>query len=226
VTTAPPRTARESLHSAASVEHYTPPEYVEAARETLGGITLDPASSKRAQSVVKADTYFTAKENGFLRPWYGRVFLNPPGGRCDKDGHLVIIKSGATEGCRVTGACGLPPGHGHVGVTSSAKVWWQKLMREVASLNVTSAIFVGFSLEILQTTQELALGADGEPLLSCLAYPIAIPRSRVDYYVERPDGTLGPEGQPTHASFFVCVSEDPATIDRFWKAFSKFGSAR
>lgn len=222
-----PQSARASLHSAASVEHFTPPEYVEAARETLGRITLDPATCKRAQEIVKAETYFTQKENGFSRSWYGTVLLNPPGGRCDETGRIVIPKSGATKGCADTGACGLPLGHVHSGVTSSAKAWWYRLMREVASLNVSAAVFVGFSLEILQTTQASSeYGPDGEVLPSCLAYPIAIPRKRVDYYVERPDGTLGPEGQPTHSSFFVCVSEDGPTIDRFIKAFSKFGGVK
>lgn len=223
-----PQVARVALHSSASVDHYTPPEYVEAARETLGGhIMLDPATCKRAQEIVKAETYFTQKENGFSRPWYGSVFLNPPGGRCDETGRPVTVKSGKTPGCAETGACGLPLGHVHVGVTSSAKSWWMKLMREVHALNVSSAVFVGFSLEILQTTQaSTEYGVGGEPLPSCLAYSIAIPKKRVDYYVERPDGTLGPEGQPTHSSFFVCVSEDGPTIDRFIKAFSKLGGVK
>jgi len=223
MTVASPQGSRESLHSSASVEHYTPPEYVEAARVTLGRISLDPATSHRAQTIVKANSCFTVQENGFARHWYGSIFLNPPGGLCDQNGLAVTRKSAAGPGCTESGACGLPPGHGHVGVTSSAKAWWYKLMREVASLNVKSAIFVGFSLEILQTTQMVELGPDGEPLPPCLAYPIALPRKRVDYYVEKPDGSLGPEGQPTHSSFFVCVTEDPETIDRFCKAFSKFG---
>lgn len=227
MTAAVPQTARVALHSAASVEHYTPPEYVEAARETLGRIMLDPATSKRAQEIVKAETYFTQAENGFSRSWYGTTFLNPPGGRCDESGRPVIIKSGSTKGCTETGACGLPPGHTHPGTTSSAKAWWYKLAREVATCNVPSAIFVGFSLEILQTTQaSVELAADGEPLPACIGYPLAIPRKRVDYWVERPDGKLGPEGQPTHSSFFVCVTEDGHVIDRFVKAFSKFGGVR
>jgi hypothetical protein len=59
-------------------ESYTPAEYVEAAREVMGGIDLDPASNALAQETVQAGNWFGEEENGLLRPWEGRVFLNPP----------------------------------------------------------------------------------------------------------------------------------------------------
>lgn len=59
-------------------EWYTQADIIEAARKTMGGIDLDPATSKVAQDVVKATTYYTAETNGLDKPWSGRVWMNPP----------------------------------------------------------------------------------------------------------------------------------------------------
>jgi phage N-6-adenine-methyltransferase len=59
-------------------EWYTPAQYIELAREVMGGIDLDPASSECAQSTVQATRIHTAADNGLLHEWHGRVWLNPP----------------------------------------------------------------------------------------------------------------------------------------------------
>lgn len=59
-------------------EWYTPAVYVESAREVMGAIDLDPASSARAQEVVKAAEFFNIERNGLNQTWHGRVWMNPP----------------------------------------------------------------------------------------------------------------------------------------------------
>lgn len=59
-------------------EYYTPPYIIEAARQVLGEIDLDPASSALAQTVVKAKHYYTKEDDGLTKEWVGTVWHNPP----------------------------------------------------------------------------------------------------------------------------------------------------
>jgi len=59
-------------------EWYTPFEHIEAARQLLGVIDLDPASSVTAQAVVKAAKFYTLADDGLKHNWHGRIWLNPP----------------------------------------------------------------------------------------------------------------------------------------------------
>jgi phage N-6-adenine-methyltransferase len=66
------------LHQSGDYEWFTPPDVVQAARDVLGTIDLDPASCELANTVVQAAKIYTANDNGLEQPWQGRVFLNPP----------------------------------------------------------------------------------------------------------------------------------------------------
>lgn len=78
-----------------SNEWYTMPRYVEAAREVLGSIELDPASCAAANKIVRAERYYSKEQNGLLQEWRARsLWLNPPYGRSAKmqGQHLSTIK--------------------------------------------------------------------------------------------------------------------------------------
>jgi len=69
-------------HSKKSVRWGTPPEWVEMACVALGGRPdLDPMSEAKFNEVVRADCFFTAKEDGINKSWQcKRMLINPPGG--------------------------------------------------------------------------------------------------------------------------------------------------
>lgn len=70
-------------HSKEEVRWGTPTDIVERARRVMGSIDLDPCSSIAFNDVVQAANYYSLDdrgENGLELPWFGNVFLNPPGG--------------------------------------------------------------------------------------------------------------------------------------------------
>lgn len=70
-----------TVFSSESNEYYTPAPYVEAARQVMGAIDLDPASCEIAQRTIKASKYYTEQDNGLAQEWTGRVWMNPPYGK-------------------------------------------------------------------------------------------------------------------------------------------------
>jgi ParB family chromosome partitioning protein len=85
VVSSPDRDIVRLLKSSNSNEWYTPRRYIEAAREVLGRIDLDPASCDLAQEVVRAEGYFTKDDDGLKQEWRGCVWCNPPYGRAVGD---------------------------------------------------------------------------------------------------------------------------------------------
>lgn len=65
-------------HSSGENEWYTPPNIIQSARVVMGTIDLDPATSEKANEVVKASKIFTINNSGLEQEWHGNVWLNPP----------------------------------------------------------------------------------------------------------------------------------------------------
>lgn len=61
------------------VEWYTPAHVVDFAADVFGNeINLDPASCEAANKIVDADHFFDIEANGLAKPWFGKVWINPP----------------------------------------------------------------------------------------------------------------------------------------------------
>lgn len=106
--------------SSGNVEWLTPPEILEAARQTLGEIDLDPATTSKANERVRARRIYTAQHDGLRRPWCGNVWLNWPFSR--KNNCLWVKKLLAEyEAGRVTAAC-------CICFSSTSERWFQPLL--------------------------------------------------------------------------------------------------
>lgn len=222
-------------HTSTSAEWYTPSDIIEASRAAMGGIDLDPASCYEANRTVQAASYFDEDANGFLRPWSkselptpvpNRIFLNPPGGFCDAQGVRVERRKNEkgyfyANGEKCKDSC-----------QSSSRAWWFKLAMEFASGRVSQAIFLGFSIEILQTTQtqEARQGgawthANGEIVKYLpLDHHLCFPKTRVSFmqYDESTRSILPVKGN-THASVIVGLG---MPYEKFEKAFESIGKCK
>jgi len=76
--TTPSYSSLKIVRDEGSDEWFTPLDILDAARDVLGVIDLDPASCAEAQATVQAARYFTKGDDGLEREWRGRVWLNPP----------------------------------------------------------------------------------------------------------------------------------------------------
>jgi hypothetical protein len=196
---------QNSQHLSLTNNHYTPVEITQLYSQLIGGqIDLDPFSCEVANSLVNARNYYSKEneENGFLLPWCGSVFCNPPGSFIRLPDYLPA-KRGA----------------------SSMAVAFDKAEAEYLSGNVEQILFVAFSLELL-TKREVV-----EKYPCCFInykghsnYPnIITGGGRLKFITE----DLISSSSPTHGSFliyFPCRGQEKLYGQGFAELFSSFGS--
>jgi DNA N-6-adenine-methyltransferase (Dam) len=203
-------------HSMDSPEWYTPAPFVEAARKVMGGIDLDPASHEEANRTVKAARFLTEEDDGLKQPWIAeRIFLNPPGGKHDE------------------------------GKASLVALFWRRLMHEWAAGHCNQAVWIGYSLEQLQTLQRVAFK-------SPLDFPICVTAKRIAFVENAAKKALRrakvlAEGEklgaseakrraaatvragkelpdsPSHSNYITYIGQH---VDDFHRVFSQFGQVR
>ncbi|MEH1775084.1 DNA N-6-adenine-methyltransferase [Nostoc sp.] len=173
-------------HTMNSHEHYTPTSIIEMAREVLGDIDLDPCSSETANKIVQAKKYFTKECNGLRLGW------------CSEDREPLSVW------CN-------PPGSQYI-KPSLPMLFWQKLLREINRCNVTHAIFLAYSPDMVRQSRKTT-GT------SMLAFPVCQPDDRIVFL----DGDLRPKTSPPHGNLVVYI---PGVIDNtegFKRVFSQLG---
>lgn len=213
-------------HSCASVEHWTPDYIIEAARKTMGGIDIDPASCLQAQETVRAKVWYGRGSEhgvdglsvlGMPRRWLGRGWLNPPGGALDKSEYDPRFKT-----------------------KSRAVLWWCRYVTEWEAGRLTEAHFMGFTLELLSTTQGLGVR-------SAMSFPYCVPQGRTDFETynrtrttgkkagelidkKKPAGARVKQGGPAHANVVVYLPArthgHPNGAMRFRDNFASIGECK
>lgn len=216
-------------HLANSAAWATTEAIVDAGREVMGGIDLDPCTSMRTNDLyIHAKTIYTAQTNGLIQTWRGRAHVNPPGG-CEIEKRKCSSKKCFTaDQLRERKENGEPIRHVHVTRVGCDRIgidrlppcgcklvskFWTKLCDSFMDEKVTQAIWIGFSLEQLQTLQ------NAETLYDPRQFKVCIPSRRLAYL--DPENDYRPAKSPPHSSYVAYLG---MREEEFQDRFSEFGS--
>lgn len=104
-----------------------------------------------------------------------------------------------------------PPG-GKIKNQSQAILFWMRLMKHLDEGKLDHAIYLAFSVEALQTSQNKDCKAIGE-------FPFCVPNKRIKF--------VSPEGiknSPSHANMIVYVPGKVDSSKKFSEVFNKYGT--
>jgi|32_taG_2_1085360.scaffolds.fasta_scaffold21416_4 hypothetical protein len=124
-------------------ELITPYDLVIAAKEVMGEIDLDPASSKFANEYVRANKIYTPSDDALnTDPWEGNVYLFPP-----TEPYFWDAKQTRWRSTRSHGA-----GHSYI---SGAGVWWKTLKRKWLNKEIKQGIYFTNIIDMVMYCQDI-----------------------------------------------------------------------
>lgn len=182
------------------VEYYTPEEWVEAARQAMGSIDLDPASSTIANQTVKAARIFTVEDDGLAHSWTAEnIWMNHPFHRgekpCPADRKKCRKKACADRGFHIDAA--IP----------SNDDWISHLLSDYQAGEFQQACIITFANTSETWFRKL------------LGFPQCFPHKRVHY--RKPNGEV--DKNCTKGSVITYLGPH---LDRFYDAFSPLGEIK
>lgn len=186
--------------SSGAVEYYTPKVWTDAAREVMGSIELDPASSLAANLIVMAEQFYSREDDGLSKEWKANtLWMNHPFHRgekaCPKDRSKCKKK-----------ACEKRGYHIDEDIPNNLD-WVEKLIGEYQNGNVKEAICITFANTSETWFRKL------------LPFPQCYPNGRVQYY--KPDGTI--DNNVTKGS---CITYLGPNLDKFNAVFKHLGTVK
>lgn len=199
-------TSPAALHSVSSSSWFTPPEIIEAAREMMGGIDLDPASEPAAQAHVRAERalYAGALEADWTTA--RKIWLNPPSPPREWWSKLANV------GLGVGGMQGTYMAYSLEQLSQSQK--WAPLSMLQFSVCIPKA-----RIRYLRTAAD-ALAVCELKLKFYGGEPSTILQKERDRLAALPPDSLVPGPSPSHASAIVGLGMG---LDKFAAHFGKFG---
>lgn len=167
--------------SSRSDEWGTPGHILDMVREVLGGpIDFDPASDEHFNETVKASVFLTKGQDALTTEW------------------------------PATGNVFLNPPGGKRKNRSNTALFWERLIQHRDAFQFGHAVFMGFSLECLQTTQR-----SRSPILM---FPFCVPSKRIRFVAK-----TGTFAAPSHSNVIVYVPCKTNNADKFRDVFSRIG---